>query len=132
MLANFRASDVTALEIAIVKLDVESALAIAERAAVPAVRVKLAQQDAFLGDEDNRRLGLSVCYPHPSYGYLELPGAVWSFGDQARLRLHRAPPLLGQHSFEVLRECGFGETEIASLIDRGIVFAGERRQADAR
>lgn len=133
MLANFRASDVTALEIAIAKLDVESALAIAERAAVPAVRVKLAQQDAFLGDEDNRRLGLSVSYPHPSYGYLELPGAVWSFGDQAaRLRLDRAPPLLGQHSFEVLRECGFGEAEIAGLIDRGIVFAGERRQADAR
>jgi crotonobetainyl-CoA:carnitine CoA-transferase CaiB-like acyl-CoA transferase len=32
------------------------------------------------------------------------------------------PPLLGEHTFEVLREAGFGDDELASLKDKGAIF----------
>jgi crotonobetainyl-CoA:carnitine CoA-transferase CaiB-like acyl-CoA transferase len=132
LLANFRAVDIAALELAIGKLDIASALAIAERAGVPAVRVNLSQQDAFLRDEANRRVGLSVSYPHPNYGWLEQPGAAWSFGEKLPLQLRSGPPLLGQHSFELLREYGYDDAAIASFIERGIVSAGAPRAVNSR
>ncbi|RMF59977.1 MAG: CoA transferase [Calditrichaeota bacterium] len=43
-----------------------------------------------------------------------------------RLRVPSAPPLLGEHSVEVLREAGFTQEEIQSLVNSGIVLDGRQ------
>jgi crotonobetainyl-CoA:carnitine CoA-transferase CaiB-like acyl-CoA transferase len=45
--------------------------------------------------------------------------------------MRRPPPVLGQHSEEVLREYGFSPSEIDELINSGIV-KGSRLQDDAK
>jgi succinate--hydroxymethylglutarate CoA-transferase len=41
--------------------------------------------------------------------------------DGRRLEHRLPPPLLGEHSAEVLRELGYGEAEIEALVRDGIV-----------
>ena len=45
--------------------------------------------------------------------------------DAARLRHRSPPPRLGEHSADVLRECGYGDDEIAQLVAEGIVRSVE-------
>jgi crotonobetainyl-CoA:carnitine CoA-transferase CaiB-like acyl-CoA transferase len=64
--------------------------------------------------------GARVTLPHP------LGGTVDTIGNPIKasatpVAYRRAPPLLGQHSGEVLREAGFGEDEIAALKASGAV-----------
>lgn len=114
-------ADVAALEDTVSVLSVDEFLSRAERAGIPSVRVGLAQQDAFFDDVHNRRSGLTAAYPHPVYGQMEQPGASWDFGEKVRLELDRAPPLLGQHSREILSEYGFTAEQISEFIASGIV-----------
>jgi crotonobetainyl-CoA:carnitine CoA-transferase CaiB-like acyl-CoA transferase len=57
---------------------------------------------------------------HPTIHDLRLPALPLSF-DQQRLAHRSAPPLVGEHSREVLREAGYGEEEIELLGRDGIV-----------
>ena len=57
---------------------------------------------------------------HPTLGPLRTLNVPWGFQDGlASLRL--APPLLGQHSAELLAEAGYSEAEIAHLAESGAV-----------
>jgi crotonobetainyl-CoA:carnitine CoA-transferase CaiB-like acyl-CoA transferase len=49
---------------------------------------------------------------------LEQPGALWFFGDQ-EVRLDRAPPLVGEHTIEVLLEVGLSRNVIGELVASG-------------
>jgi crotonobetainyl-CoA:carnitine CoA-transferase CaiB-like acyl-CoA transferase len=84
--------------------------------------LNLAQKNAFFDDPANRAAGLVASYPHAEWGTLEQPGALWHFGD---LPLHHvlAPPTLGQHSAEILRELGLSDAEVTSLLAEGAVVA---------
>jgi crotonobetainyl-CoA:carnitine CoA-transferase CaiB-like acyl-CoA transferase len=75
---------------------------------------------AFLNDPANTARGLVAAYPHPVYGELRHPGAFWSVPDGV-LCHDRGPPVLGQHSAEILDELGFSANEIARLIDQHTV-----------
>ena len=57
---------------------------------------------------------------HPTIANLRLPVLPLSFGRE-RLRHRLAPPLVGEHSRDVLREAGLGEPEIEALARDGIV-----------
>ena len=89
-------------------------------AGIPCEPVALDQGDAFLDDPLARRLGLIASYPHAEWGLLEQVGALWDFGG-LEMTLHRAPPVLGQHTIEVLTAVGLDADTIAGLIDRGVV-----------
>jgi len=57
---------------------------------------------------------------HPTAGELELVAPPFSLA-QAGVRAAEAPPLLGEHTAEVLRELGVGEARLEELQGRGVI-----------
>ncbi len=67
-----------------------------------------------------RASGMVFDYQHPTFGSMRAVAQPVRYnGERAGLR--RAPPGLGEHSAEVLREAGFDEAHIASLAERGVI-----------
>ncbi len=58
--------------------------------------------------------------PHPAAGTVPQVVSPMNFAD-APLAFDRGPPLLGQHTAEVLAEIGLGQAEIDALAARGVV-----------
>ncbi|HEY7973098.1 MAG TPA: CaiB/BaiF CoA-transferase family protein [Xanthobacteraceae bacterium] len=71
-------------------------------------------------DPQIKHRGMRIDLPHPSAGHVPLVGSPLKFGH-AEPTYARAPPLLGQHSDEVLHELGFTDGEIAKLRHEGVV-----------
>jgi crotonobetainyl-CoA:carnitine CoA-transferase CaiB-like acyl-CoA transferase len=95
--------------------DVLDALAAAE---VPAAAVRRGQRGPFFDDPDHVAAGLVATYTHRLWGRFEQPGALWNFGD-LDVRLDRAPPVLGEHTIEVLHEVGVDDALIEELLTTG-------------
>lgn len=111
-------SDARGLEAAFAELGLDVALGRLAGEGVLAEPVRLDQLDAFLDDPELRRLGLSVQYPHASYGSVDQIGGLWQLGELS-LQLDRAAPALGEHTRDVLSELGFARAEIEELIESG-------------
>ena len=74
-----------------------------------------------LADPQIHHRGLRVDLPHPLAGRVPLVGNPIRMSASSGAYL-RPPPLLGEHTEEVLRElCGLGDRDIAGLKQRGIV-----------
>ena len=70
-----------------------------------------------------------IAVEHPTAGKVEMLALPVNFrGTPARYE--RPAPILGEHSFEVLREFGFTQTEIDSLTQSGAI-AGKREKKPA-
>jgi crotonobetainyl-CoA:carnitine CoA-transferase CaiB-like acyl-CoA transferase len=59
---------------------------------------------------------MTVQMPHPTAGTVELVASPMKF-SATPIRYRRPPPLLGEHTAELLREFGLGDAEIAALRD---------------
>ena len=87
-------------------------------AGVPAAPV--ADVADIVSSEQAQALGILQSMAHPSIPDLQLAALPLSFdGTRAEHRL--APPLLGEHSEEVLREVGYASEEIAELAAEGVI-----------
>lgn len=104
---------------------VAEALVALGSAGVPAVEVRRDQKGRFFDDPAHVDAGLVATYRHGLWGKLEQPGAFWFFGD-LDVRLDRPPPLLGEHTIEVLAEIGLGADEIDQLLAAGVAVAAPR------
>ena len=95
-----------------------------------AERVREQPRDRFLDDPENRDAGLVAGYEHGEWGWLEQTGAPWWFDDLST-RIERPPPLLGEHTAEVLTEVGCSVEEVAALLAAGAWRTALRRPARA-
>jgi len=70
--------------------------------------------------------GFFVDLEHPRLGTLRALGTPLRFGS-SRAAIHRAGPLLGEHTREVLTEAGCDATEIAGLVSTGVAMEASIR-----
>ena len=92
------------------------------RAGVPAAPV--ADVADVVASEQTAALALLQPLPHPSIPELRLAALPVSFaGERAGYR--SPPPLVGEHSAEVLREAGYDDAQIEELAAAGVVRLAE-------
>ncbi|MDF7775587.1 CaiB/BaiF CoA-transferase family protein [Sphingomonas sp. AOB5] len=89
-----------------------------EKAGVPAAPINTVPQ--LFEDAQLRHREMLRDLPHPLSGTVPQVVSPMRFAN-APLRFDHAPPLLGQHSHEVLAEIGITQAERAALANRGII-----------
>jgi crotonobetainyl-CoA:carnitine CoA-transferase CaiB-like acyl-CoA transferase len=87
-------------------------------AGVPAAPV--ADIEDVVDSEQTQALGMLQPVAHPTIPELRLPALPLSF-DDARPAHRLPPPLVGEHTAEVLAEAGYSEDEVAALAADGVI-----------
>ena len=93
-------------------------LEILERAKVPHGAINTIPQALAHPQAVAREMVQTVS--HPNAGEIELVGPATKFSSTPA-QIQRHPPLLGEHTDEVLRELGLGESEVSRLREVGAV-----------
>lgn len=74
-------------------------------------------------DPQVKHMKMITEYDHPNAGRVKAVGPAVHF-SATPATVKRPAPLVGEHSIELLRECGFEKEEIESLLERRIVQQG--------
>jgi len=77
----------------------------------------------FFADPQVRARGMTVTMPHPHSDALELVASPMKL-SATPVQLRRPPPLLGQHTDEVLAEIGVDAAARQRLRETGVIGAG--------
>jgi crotonobetainyl-CoA:carnitine CoA-transferase CaiB-like acyl-CoA transferase len=77
--------------------------------------------EAFLFDSDHERLGLVAEYDHPIVGRMRQFGAVIDFSETPG-RIGGPPPLVGEHTKDILAWLGYDDDQMQALKDEGVVY----------
>jgi crotonobetainyl-CoA:carnitine CoA-transferase CaiB-like acyl-CoA transferase len=77
--------------------------------------------ERVLFDGDNERLGLVAEYDHSLLGRMRQFGTLIDFSETPGL-IHGPPPLVGEHTVEILEWLGIGESDRDDLKANGIVY----------
>jgi crotonobetainyl-CoA:carnitine CoA-transferase CaiB-like acyl-CoA transferase len=72
-------------------------------------------------DPEMRELGLVTSLQHPQVGRFEQFGATIDFSDTP-MRIELAPPLVGQHTREILQESGFHTSQVDALVGDSVIY----------
>jgi crotonobetainyl-CoA:carnitine CoA-transferase CaiB-like acyl-CoA transferase len=72
-------------------------------------------------DGDNERLGLVAEYDHPLLGRMRQFGSLIDFSETPG-KINGPPPLVGEHSVEILEWLGYSEAERNGLREQGVVY----------
>ena len=113
-----RAPLVDAIQARLASLTVAETVAILEKVEVPCGPV-YTLSDVF-ADPQTDHLQLRRTIDHPKAGQISVTGFPWQLSETPpEIRL--APPLLGEHTDEVLGELGYGAEQIAQLHESGAV-----------
>ncbi|MBO4253311.1 CaiB/BaiF CoA transferase family protein [Streptomyces griseorubiginosus] len=113
-----RADLVPLLEAALIRRGSAEWSALLDAAGVPCAPIATVEE-ALTSPQAQAR-DMVVELDHPTLGRLRTVGSPLKLG-QTPTRLHSAPPLLGQHTDEVLAETGYSPEEIADLHAAGAV-----------
>lgn len=66
---------------------------------------------------------------HAELGRIRQVGSPITFEGRHGESIRRAPPVLGEHTFEVLRELGFADTDLRALAREGVIVQHGHSQA---
>jgi crotonobetainyl-CoA:carnitine CoA-transferase CaiB-like acyl-CoA transferase len=93
-----------------------------DAAGVPSeVSVETWDGETVLFDEELFRLGLVTEYDHPLLGRIRQFGNLITFSETPG-RLDRPPPMLGQHTREILADLGYSDAASDDFRARGVVY----------
>jgi crotonobetainyl-CoA:carnitine CoA-transferase CaiB-like acyl-CoA transferase len=87
--------------------------------------------DRVAKDEQTLARDMIVSVDHPQAGTLSLTGLPIKFAETPGA-VRTAPPLLGQHSVEIARKVGLGESEVSELLRRGVLEAPREEVSGAK
>ncbi|KQN70229.1 CoA-transferase [Duganella sp. Leaf61] len=93
-------------------------VALLDQAGVPCSPINTVAQ--LLEDEQVKHRGMLIELPHPTAGSVPQIRSPMRFAN-AQASFDRPPPLLGQHTTEVLTELGFSSDEIAAWSGAGAI-----------
>jgi crotonobetainyl-CoA:carnitine CoA-transferase CaiB-like acyl-CoA transferase len=77
--------------------------------------------ERILFDGDNERLGLVAEYEHPLLGRMRQYGSFIDFSETPG-RINGPPPLVGQHTVEILEWLGVSSSEMEDLKSQRVVY----------